>query len=619
MNDCIGVQSVAGTSRLRTAFLRSCIFILGLNTVAMGQMGTPTPLPPAERQKAESESKATGTLANYPHLVDITDSTGIHFEHLSSPEAKFIVESMSGGVALIDYDGDGWLDIYFTNAQSVDMALHGVKARSALFHNNHDGTFTDVTDKAGVGYPCWAMGAAVGDYNNDGRPDLLVTCLGRVVLYRNNGDGTFTDVTRASGLSGDSGWATGAAFGDYDADGWADLFISHYVDFHLDDLPAFGSGKSCKYLGLDVQCGPRGLKGSSDNLYHNNGDGTFTDVSKRAGVDDPERRYGLTAIWSDFDNDGKLDLFVTNDGQANYLYRGDGEGKFVDVALVSGVAANEDGLEQANMGVALGDYLHTGRMSLLLSHFDNEYAALYRNDGLVNDAGMNFADTSIASGIARGTQGYVGWGDAFVDFANDGWEDFFLVNGHVYPQVDRAHAATRYLEPKCLFVNQHDGTFRNASRLVGEAIQIPQVSRGLAVGDLFNDGKMEAVIENLVGKPMILRPEGGPQNHWVSFQLEGAGAGTKTNRLALNARVRAVAGDLVQLGEVLSGGSYLSQHDLRLHFGLGKHELLDRAEVLWPDGKKETLTDLAVDRFYVVREGQGVVSSKPSEHRVKLP
>jgi hypothetical protein len=387
----------------------------------------------------------------------------------------------------------------------------------------------------------------------------------------------------------------------------------------LDDLPAFGSGKSCKYLGLDVQCGPRGLKGSPDNLYHNNGDGTFTDVSKRAGVDDPERRYGLTAIWSDFDNDGKLDLFVTNDGQANYLYRGGGEGKFVDVALVSGVAANEDGLEQANMGVAVGDYLHTGRMSLLLSHFDNEYAALYRNDGLVNDAGMNFADTSIASGIARGTQGYVGWGDAFVDFANGGWEDFFLVNGHVYPQVDRAHAATRYLEPKCLFVNQHDGTFRNASRLVGEAIQIPQVSRGLAVGDLFNDGKMEAVIENLVGKPMILRPEGGPQNHWVSFQLEGAGAGTKTNRLALNARVRVTAGDLVQLGEVLSGGSYLSQHDLRLHFGLGKYERLDRADVLWPDGKKDMLTDLAVDRFYVVREGQGVVSSKPSEPRVKLP
>jgi hypothetical protein len=285
--------------------------------------------------------------------------------------------------------------------------------------------------------------------------------------------------------------------------------------------------------------------------------------------------------------------------------------------LTSGVAANEDGLEQANMGVALGDYLHTGRMSLALSHFDNEYAALYRNDSGMNDSGMNFVDTSIASGIARGTQGYVGWGDAFVDFANNGWEDFFLVNGHVYPQVDSAHTAARYLEPKLLFINQRDGNFRNASKLVGDAIQLPQVSRGLAVGDLFNDGKMEAVIENLVGKPMILRPDGGPQNHWISFQLEAVGV--KSNRLALNSRVRATAGDLVQLGEVLSGGSYLSQHDLRMHFGLGNHERLDRAEILWPDGKKETLTNLAADRFYVVREGQAAVSSKPPEHRIKLP
>ena len=585
-------------------------FILCLSTGMLAQMGTPTPLSPKEREQAAAEKAASGTIPNYPKLVDITASTEIHFEHQSSPEAKFIAESMSGGVALIDYDRDGWPDIYFTNAQSVEMALHGVKARSALYHNNRDGTFTDVAEKAGVGYPCWAMGASVGDYNNDGWPDLLVTCVSGVVLYRNNGDGTFTDVTKISGLGSDSGWATGSAFGDYDGDGWVDLFISHYVDFHLDDLPVFGSNKSCKYLGLDVQCGPRGLKGSPDNLYHNNGDGTFTDVSKKAGVHDPERRYGLTAIWSDFDNDGKLDLFVTNDGQANYLYKGDGNGKFEDVALTSGVAANEDGFEQANMGVALGDYMHSGRMSLLLSHFDNEYAALYRNEG-----GMNFADVSIASGIARGTQGYVGWGDAFVDFANSGWEDFFLTNGHVYPQVDNAHRATRYLEPKLLFLNQRDGMFRNISRQVGEALQVEQVSRGLAIGDLFNDGRMEAVVENLVGQPMILRPEGGPQNHWISLQLEGV----KSNRLALNARVRATAGDLVQLGEVLSGGSYLSQHDLRIHFGLGSHERLDRAEVLWPDGKKETLTNLSADRFYVVREGDGVISSKPPEPKVKLP
>jgi hypothetical protein len=586
------------------------LLLLCLSRAVAGQMGTPSPLSPVERQKAEAEEAETGPVPNYPQLIDITGSTGIRFEHKSSPEGRFIAESMSGGVALIDYDGDGWPDIYFTNAQSVDMALHGVKSRSALFHNNHDGTFTDVTDKAGVGYPCWAMGAAVGDYNNDGRPDLLVTCLNGVVLYRNNGDGTFTDVTKASGLDADSGWATGAAFGDYDNDGNADLFVSHYVDFHLDDLPVFGSKQTCKYLGLDVQCGPRGLKGSPDNLYHNNGDGTFTDVSKQAGVDDTDRRYGLTSIWSDFGNAGKLDLFIANDSEANYLYESGSSGKFENVALEAGVAVNDDGMEQANMGVAYGDYLHTGRMSLAISHFDVEYTALYTNDG-----GMSFTDNSVASGIARGTQGYVGWGDAFVDFANNGWQDFFQVNGHVYPQVDTTHTATHYLEPKLLFLNQRDGTFKNISRRVGPALVTPQVSRGLAIGDLFNDGRMEAVVENLVGGPMILRPEGGPNNHWISFQLEGV----KCNRLALNARVRVIAGDLQQLGEVISGGSYLSQNDLRLHFGLGSHDAVDQAQIQWPDGARENLAHLAADRFYVVREGQGIVSSKLPEHSGKLP
>jgi enediyne biosynthesis protein E4 len=554
-----------------------------------------------QKPKSEITGKPTDKeLGGYPQLVDITDSTGIQFEHLSSSDQKFIVESMSGGVALIDYDRDGWLDIYFTNAQSVDMALHGKKARSALYHNNHNGTFTDVSDKSGVAYPCWAMGASVGDYNNDGWPDLLVTCFGGVVLYRNNGDGSFTDTTKSAGLSGDHMWATGAAFGDYDGDGWVDLFVSHYVDFHLDNMAAFGSSDTCKYLGIDVQCGPRGLKGSPDNLYHNNRDGTFTDVSRKSGAADEEHRYGLTATWSDFDNDGKLDLFVANDGQPNYLYQGDGEGTFSDVGFTSGVGLSETGARQANMGVALGDYMHTGRMSILISHFDNEYAAFYRNDGE-----MNFTDVSVVSGIARGTKGYVGWGDAFVDFDNDGWQDFFLVNGHVYPQVDNLRPDLKYLEPKLLFLNQRNGIFKDISKEAGPAIQVPQVSRGMAIGDLFNDGKLEAVVENLVGRPMILRPEGGPQNHWISFQLEGV----KSNRLGLNARVRATAGDLVQFGEVLSGGSYLSQNDLRIHFGLGSHLKIDKAEVLWPDGKVEVLNNLAADRFYSVREGAGIISS----------
>jgi enediyne biosynthesis protein E4 len=546
-------------------------------------------------------TSALRTDASLPQLVDITASTGIKFDHLSSPEQKYIVESMSGGVALIDYDRDGWPDIYFTNAQSVDMALAGKKARSALYHNNHDGTFTDVTDKAGVGYPCWAMGAVVGDYNNDGWPDLLVTCFGGVVLYRNNGDGTFTDVTKQAGLSNDSQWATGAAFGDYDRDGWVDLFVSHYVDFHLDDLPAFGSRQTCKYRGVDVQCGPRGLKGSSSNLYHNNGDGTFTDVSKKAGIRDSPKAFGLTAVWSDFDDDGHLDLFLANDAGRNYLYQNDGGGHFNEIGFAAGVAASQDGAEQANMGVALGDYLHTGRFSIAITHFSDEYAALFRNDGR-----LSFTDVSYTSGIAPSTTPYVGWGDAFFDFDNAGWLDLFMVNGHVYPQVDTAEAGPKYLEPGLLFYNQRNGTFKEISKLLGPALQLPRVSRGVAVGDLFNDGRMDIVIENLKGAPTILQPRGGPSNHWIGFEL----VGSKSNRLALNARVKVTAGDLVQTYAVLSGGSYLSQNDLRIHVGLGSSKRVDKVEIFWPAGTTEVLTDLTVDRIYDVKEGEGIVAHK---------
>jgi len=539
---------------------------------------------------------ASAPSESFPELVDITASTGIKFDHLSSPEQKYIVESMSGGVALVDYDRDGWPDIYFTNAQSVDLALSGKKARSALYHNNHDGTFSDVTDKAGVGYPCWAMGAVVGDYNNDGWPDLLVTCFGGVVLYRNNGDGTFTDATKQAGLGGDSKWATGAAFGDYDGDGWDDLFVAHYVDFHLDDLPAFGSSPTCKYRGIDVQCGPRGLKKSSGTLYHNNRDGTFTDVSKPSGVADSPDSFGLTAVWSDLDGDDHPDLFLANDAGRNYLYQNDGSGHFTDIGFTSGVAVSQDGAEQANMGVALGDYQNTGRFSIFVTHFSDEYAALYRNDGK-----MGFTDVSYKSGIAPSTAPYVGWGDGFLDFENDGWLDLFMVNGHVYPQVDTGQAGARYREPALLFLNQRDGTFKNISKLVGPALQIERVSRGVAIGDLFNDGRTDIVIENLEGGPTILEPRGGSPNHWITIELTGV----KSNRLALNARVKATAGNLVQTREVRSGGSYLSQSDLRIHFGLGTNDHVEKLEILWPSGNRESLTGLAADHFYHVTEGEG--------------
>jgi len=549
----------------------------------------------------DASQKRSTPAVQVPQLVDLTVSTGISFQHLSSPEQKYIVESMSGGVALIDYDGDGWLDIYFTNAPSVSMALAGKKAKSALYHNNHDGTFTDVTDKAGVGYPCWAMGVAVGDYNNDGRPDLIVSCFGGVVLYRNNGDGTFTDVSKAAGLDKDTGWATGVAFGDYDGDGNSDLFVAHYVDLDLNDLPSFGSRKTCEYHDVAVQCGPRGLKGFPDTLYHNTGDGTFTEVARQAGVNDSNRFFGLGVVWSDFDNDGKLDLFVANDGEPNYLYRNLGNGRFQDVALDAGVSVSEEGVEQANMGVALGDYLHTGWMSILISHFSEEYATLYRNDG-----SMSFTDVSHAAGIVRATAPFVGWGDAFLDLDNSGWLDMILVNGHVYPQVNNAKMGATYREPKLVFQNQRDGTFKNVSEQAGSAVSVPQVSRGLAVGDLFNRGRLDIVVENLTGAPMILEAKSNPSNHWVSFELEG----NPVNRLALNARVRLTTGEVQQLGEVRSGGSYLSQSDLRLHFGLGDRARIDEVQILWPNGSTQVFRDVAVDRFYHLKQGGDLTPSK---------
>jgi hypothetical protein len=549
-----------------------------------------------QKAPAHHESEAHATI---PRLIDITPSTRIHFDHLSAPEKKYIVESMSGGVALIDYDRDGWPDIYFTNAPDVEMQLAGKKARSALFHNNHDGTFTDVTDQAGVGFPCWAMGATVGDYNNDGWPDLLVTCFNGVVLYRNNGDGTFTDVTKQTGLDKDGGWATGAAFGDYDNDGWADLFVPHYAKLDLSALPEFGSKITCTYHKIKVQCGPRGLPGSPDALYHNNGDGTFTDVSQRAGVNDAQGLLGLGSVWSHFNNGDHIDLFVANDSGPNYLYRNNGDGTFSEIGYNSGTAFSQDGNEQANMGIAVADFNHTGRESIFVSHFSEDYGTLWRNDG-----NLSFADVSYTSGIAHSTLPYVGWGDVFFDLDNEGWPDLFLVNGHVYPQVDTEPLVSKYKEPKLLFMNQRDGQFKDVSRVAGEALQIPQVSRGVAAGDLFNDGRIDLVIENLEGQPMILRPEGLSHNHWISLELEG----TKSNRLALNAQVRVIAGPLTQTDEVRSGGSYMSQSDLRLHFGLGNHVQADRIEIVWPSGEKETLTNLAADRFYCIEEGAGPVA-----------
>jgi enediyne biosynthesis protein E4 len=588
-----------------TRILRSIAVTCCMLSFAPAQSGHPTPPPPPAGAKA---SKCSGRPV--PQLEDITASTGITFKHTSDPAKRYIVESMSGGVVLLDYDQDGWPDIYFTNAPTVEMAVKGTKSLGVLYHNNHDGTFTDVTAKAGLSTPCFAMGGAVGDYNNDGWPDLYVTCLGGNILYRNNGDGSFTDVTAKAGVA-DGRWSTGASFGDYDGDGFADLMVTNYVDFHLDDLPGFGSAPFCKYRGIDVQCGPRGLRGAGDSLFHNNGDGTFNEVSKAAGVSDPNGYYGLGVVWADFNNTGRPDIYVANDSTPKFLYQNEGNGTFKDVGLESGTAVSDDGSEQASMGIALGDYNHTGRASIYVTNFSDENDLLYENEGE-----WNFKEVSYASGTALPSLPWVKWGTAFVDLDNDGWLDLLTVTGHVYPQVDSLPSGGGYREPKMLQLNQRDGTFCDASDQAGKALTERHVSRGLAVGDLFNDGNMDVVVGDLDGSPMILRNRGVPGHHWVSFEL----VGTKSNRLALNARIRLVAGGMTQTDEVHSGGSYLSQNDLRIHFGLAGATKIDKVEIHWPSGRTEALETLPADQHYVVLEGQGVVSPEHARPmRVKRP
>jgi enediyne biosynthesis protein E4 len=525
---------------------------------------------------------------------DITEKAGIKFTHVSSPEKKYIVESMSGGVAFFDYDNDGYLDIYLTNSLTVDMVKSKQKTRSALYHNNGDGTFTDVTDKAGVGDIGWGMGVAIGDYDNDGFDDIYVTCLGPNHLLRNNGNGTFTDVTQKAGVS-DPRWSTGASFVDYDNDGKLDLFVSNYVDFDVYHLPEFGSGRSCQFKGIAVQCGPRGLKGAGDTLYHNNGDGTFTDVSKKAGVSDPEGYYGLGVICSDFDGDGLVDIFVANDSTPNFLYHNNGDGTFKDIGFASGTAVNENGSEQGSMGVTLGDYDHDGKLDLFITNFDDDYNTLYRNDGH-----GSFTDVSYAAKVAAVSLPYVGWGTKFFDYDNDGWVDLLVVNGHVYPQLPT------YRQRNLVHHNNHDGTFTEVGAELGAPFAEKHTGRGAAFGDIDNDGDVDIIINNLDGVPQLLRNDGGNANNSVLIKT----VGVKSNRDGIGARVTIVSGDLTQVDEVYSGGSYLSQNDLRLHFGLEKRTKIDSIVVRWPSGVVDKVSNLSANKILTIKEGQGIIEQK---------
>jgi hypothetical protein len=527
-------------------------------------------------------------------FTDITASAGITFTHVASPEKKYIVESMSGGVAFFDYDNDGDLDIFLVNSLTVDLVKSKGKTKSDLYRNDGTGKFTEVAVKAGVSDIGWGMGVAVGDYNNDGFEDLYVTCLGPDRLFKNNGNGTFSDVTDKAGVS-DRRWSTGASFFDYDRDGDLDLFVANYVDFDINNLPEFGSSQTCQYKSIPVQCGPRGLKGAGDSLFRNNGNGTFTDVSKQAGVADADGFYGLGVITSDFDGDGLIDIFVANDSTPNFHYRNNGDGTFKEIGFTAGTAVNENGSEQGSMGATAGDYDHDGKLDIFITNFADEYNTLYHNDGP-----NSFTDLSYSAKVAAVSLPHVGWGTKFFDYDNDGWLDIFVANGHVYPQLPS------YRQPRLLHRNNRDGTFTEVSAEFGTILTELRASRGVAFGDIDNDGDLDLLVADLDGPPQLLRNENGNTNNSILVKLMGV----KSNRSGIGARVKVVAGDLTQTDEVRSGDSYISQSDMRLHFGLEKRTKVDSIEVRWPSGAVDKITGAGANRIIVIKEGQGKVDEK---------
>jgi hypothetical protein len=600
-------MSLARTAILITFSLSLSPRLLPAQTVS--QNAAPANDPFARGEGKSVPSKPTGKPTGpVPIFRDIAAQAGLTVSHISSREKYYVVESMSGGVGLFDCDNDGKLDIVMVNGSTVDRYKQGGDLLVTLWHQDDDLKFTDITEKAGLTRKGWGMGVAVADFDNDGSLDLFVTGYGGNALYRNKGNCIFEDVTDKAGVRG-GGFSTGAAWADYDRDGNVDLFVSRYVHFDINDLPAFGSTKFCRFKGAPVQCGPWGMEGETDLLYHNRGDGTFEEVSKKAGVDDPEKYYGLGATWGDYDNDGWPDLFVADDATPNHLYHNNHDGTFADEALVGGIALNSEGQALGSMGVTWGDYDHSGRLSMFVTEFADQPNTLYRNLGVAESA-QEFEDVAMPSRLGQSSLPLVGWGTAFFDMDNDGWLDLFVANGHVYPQMDTVKGSAAYAEPMLLHRNLGNGTFEEISHASGLADMPLKSRRGAAFGDIANNGNVDIVVLNVGEPPSLLLNTNKSPNHRVLFHL----VGTKSNRAAIGARVTIHAGGMTQFDEVRGGGSYLSQNDLRLHFGLSSVAKIDWVEVRWPTGKTENFKDVVADKIYTITEGQGIkaTSSLPA-------
>jgi enediyne biosynthesis protein E4 len=579
---------------------------------------------PPTRQIPAASPNAAATV----RFADVTAESGLAtFRHVSGgAEKDYIIETTGSGVALLDFDGDGWLDIYLVNGSSLQPRAEGVP-RAALYRNNGDRTFRDVTPAAGVANERWGQGACVGDADNDGAPDLYVTNFGPNRLFRNMGDGRFADIAQRAGVAVDS-WSTGCAFGDYDGDGWLDLYVAGYVAFDVRNPPpapprrqasapqaapppgtggmgaVYSTGAAyCTYRGLPVMCGPRGLRGAPDHLFRNNRDGTFTDTTQEAGVTDTKGLYGFGVAWLDLDDDGRLDLLVANDSGPNYVYRNLGNGRFQNISYQSGAALDGSGRDQAHMGVAIGDYDNDGRNDIHITNFADDFNVLYHNRD-----GATVTDVSFPSGIAQVSIPFLGWGTDFLDYDNDGWLDLLVVNGHVYPAADTMPWNTSYAQRALLFRNLEGRRFEEVGAAAGDGITTPRVSRGSAVGDLDNDGGIDVVINNIDGGPTVARNTGGGSaGHWLTVRLVGDPA-RKCPRDAIGSVVFVTAGGVRQRGEVASGRGQISQSDLRVHFGLGKRTALSRVEVRWANGPSVVYAVERVDAILTIDQATGSVS-----------